>query len=203
MDDVVLALRECLNKDKGKLEYIRSRKALATTREIELKKSLRRHEQAREIVREVGLRTQQQLQFHISDVTSLALEAVFGDNAYRLVADFVERRNKTECDLFFERNGELLDPLDSTGYGAVDVASFALRVASWSMKVPKTRAVIILDEPLRFLSVNYQEQASKMIKELSQKLGLQFLIITHEPDLAMYADKTFTIGIRKGVSYVK
>ena len=165
------------------------------------KRSLVRHEQAREVIREVGLATQQQLQVHISDVTSLALETVF-DDPYSLVAEFVQRRNKTECDLFFVRDGQRMDPLDSSGYGAVDVASLALRIAAWSMQMPKKRNVIILDEPLRFLSEDKQERASQMIKELSDRLGIQFIIITHNATLAGYADKVFRVRIKNGKSIV-
>lgn len=163
--------------------------------------SLHLHEQAREIVREVGMKTQQQLQYHISDITSLALEAVF-EEPYELKVEFVQRRNKTECDLFFERTGERIDPLTASGGGAVDVAAFALRIATWSMTHPRTRNTIILDEPLRFLSTDNQEKASQMIKEISQRLGIQFIIVTHNPTLTAYADKVFEVKIKKGKSQV-
>jgi predicted ABC-type transport system involved in lysophospholipase L1 biosynthesis ATPase subunit len=167
------------------------------------RRSLHRHEQAREIVREVGLATQQQLQVHISDVTSLALESVFED-PYELVAEFVQRRNKTECDLYFARDGHRMDPMDSSGYGAVDVASFALRIAAWSMQVPKKRNVIILDEPFKFLDgrTDRIERASLMIKELSDRLGIQFIIVTHNATLADHADKTFRVALRNKKSII-
>lgn len=167
------------------------------------KRLLRRHEQAREIIREVGLLTQQQLQYHISDISSLALEAIFGEEAYQLKVNFVERRNKTECDLLFVRNEKEIDPLASSGGGAVDVAAFALRVASWSMQHPHTRNTIILDEPLRFLDSKRQEKASQMIKQLAEQLNIQFIIVTHEEVLTEYADKIFKVGIEEGVSYVE
>lgn len=164
-----------------------------------LKKDLRRHEQAREIIKTVGLATQEQLSYHISDITSLALGAVF-DDPYELVAEFTQRRNKTECDLLFKRDGELMNPLTASGGGTVDVAAFALRIASWSMQQPRSRNTIILDEPLRFLSEDKQEKASMMLKEISEKLGIQFIIITHETTLTEYADKIFQVSIHKGKS---
>ena len=194
-------IRNKLEQQKGQKIQIEA-SIIRVTQEIkERKKDLRRHEQAREVIRTVGLKTQEQLQYHISDITSLALEAVF-KNPYELMAEFVQRRNKTECDLLFERDGERLDPLSASGGGAVDVAAFALRIASWSMQRPKSRAVLIMDEPMRFLSNDHQEQASAMIKEISQKLGIQFIIITHEPILASYADKVFETKIRKGITKV-
>lgn len=197
----VQQLRNKLEQQKG--QKIQLEKSLETL-ESELqdkRRSLLRHEQAREIIKNVGLKTQQELQFHISDITSLALDAVFS-NPYELKVEFVQRRNKTECDLLFVRDGNEIDPITASGVGAIDVAAFALRIASWSMELPRTRNVIILDEPFRFLSVNYQDQASAMIKEISQKLGLQFIIITHEQTLTNYADKTFEVTIKKGISRV-
>ena len=194
-------LRNHLERQKGQRIQIESSINRIGKEIKESGRDLRRHEQAREVIREVGLKTQQQLQYHISDITSLALEAVFSD-PYTLIAEFIQRRNKTECDLFFSRDGNKVDPLSASGGGAVDVASFALRVASWSMQRPKSRSTLILDEPLRFLSADHQEQASVMIKELSQKLGIQFIIITHEPILASYADKVFETKIRKGITQV-
>lgn len=199
----VQELRHKLERQKGQQMQVQQS---LTTIQQELKEktnSLHKHEQAKEIIRTVGLTTQSELEVSISDITSLALEAVFGELAYALKIEFLQRRNKTECDIYFERDGNRIDPLTASGVGAVDVASFALRISSWSMAAPRTRNVIILDEPFRFLSENYQEQASLMVHELSEKLGIQFIIITHERELTTHADCVFEVSIRKGISNVK
>ena len=198
-----------LKQIRTKLERLQGAKAetqrqIRTTKQEvkENNKDLHQHEKAKEIVREVGLKTQEHLQYHISDITTLALESIF-DDPYTLKVEFVQRRNKTECDLLFEREGEKVDPLSASGGGAVDVASFALRIASWSMQQPRSRSVIMLDEPMRFLSVDLQEKASMMIKELSKRLGLQFIIVSHENELANFADQEFNVRIKNGISKVK
>jgi len=198
----ITQLRNRLEQQKGSAMQIQSsldnlKKELRNKKHI-----LRQHEQAREIIREVGLKTQEQLSFHISDITSLALEAVFPE-PYKLEVEFIQRRNKTECDLYFVRDGMRVDPLTASGVGAVDVAAFALRIASWSMNTPHSRNIIILDEPFRFLSENYQEQAGDMLKEISDKLGIQFLIISHNTTLASCADKTFNISIKNGKTIIR
>jgi ABC-type uncharacterized transport system YnjBCD ATPase subunit len=194
-------VRNSLERQKGAKAQLETS---LTNLQVQLKekgRSLRQHEQAKEIIREVGLKTQQQLQVNISDITSLALEAVFPD-PYELKVEFVQRRNKTECDLYFVRDGNKVDPLTASGVGAVDVAAFALRIASWSMQTPHSRNTIILDEPFRFLSKNYQEQASIMLKEISKKLGIQMIIISHEEALTEGVDKVFQVSIKKGISKV-
>ena len=190
-------LRNRLEQQKGQKFQIEQSLTKLQEQLRDKKRSLIRHEKAREIVRAVGMATQKQLQFHISDITSLALEAVFPD-PYSLEVEFIQRRNKTECDLFFVRNGMKVDPLTASGVGAVDVATFALRIASWSMAMPRSRNTIILDEPFRYLSEDYQEKASMMLKEISEKLDIQFIIISHNETLSSAADKTFNISIKKG-----
>jgi len=192
----VQEMRRKLEQAKGQKlqvesEINRNSKALK-----EQKTNLLQYEKAREIIKEVGLKTQEQLQFHISDITSLALESVFPE-PYKLELEFIQRRNKTECDIYFSRYGQKVDPLSASGGGAVDIASFALRIASWSLQSSDFNNTIILDEPMRFVSEDYQDKAANMIKEVSRKLGIQFIIITHNPTLAAYADKTFEIRIQK------
>ena len=194
-------LRTVYDQKRGRQSQVADNLKAAKTKLIELKRDLHRHEQAREIVREVGLATQKQLQYHISDITSLALEAVFPD-PYALVAEFVERRNKTECDLYFQRDADFVDPLSASGGGAVDVAAFALRVASWAMQNPKSNNVLLLDEPFRYLSVNLLSKASAMLQQISQKLGLQIIMVTHSPELVEMADAVFEVSLKNKESIV-
>jgi DNA repair exonuclease SbcCD ATPase subunit len=198
----IRSLRNKLEQQKGQLQQVQLSLATLQSELESARTSLHKHEEAREIIRKVGAETQSQLTFHIKDIVSLALDSVF-DSPYTFGVDFVQRRSKTECDLYFEREGNRIDPMTASGVGAVDIASFALRIASWSMARPRTRNVIILDEPFRFLSENYQEQASLMLKEISEKLGIQFLVITHNQTLTTSADKVFEVSIKKGVSQVK
>jgi len=189
-------IRNELERRKGKksqieLSILQTRKKLGTQ-----KRDLKHHEQAREIIREAGLKTQQSLSFHISEITSLALSSVF-DDPYSLSVEFIHKRNKTECELKFLRGGQKADPMDSTGGGAVDIASFALRIASWSMSHPQLRNTIILDEPFKNLDKKLIEKGSAMLKEVSKKLGIQFIIVTHEDDLIASADKVFKVQMKK------
>ena len=188
--------RRTVEQRKGKRDQLQQDLITYQDRKKATQRDLIRHEQAREILKEVGLKTQQSLQYHISDVTSTALEAVF-PNPYQLVVEFVQRRNKTECDIYFMRDDNRVDPLDAAGIGAVDIATFALRIASWLLQTPHTQNVIILDEPFKCLSENYQENASMMLKEISKRLGIQFIIVTHETTLTKAADRIFEVKSEK------
>jgi DNA repair exonuclease SbcCD ATPase subunit len=169
-------------------------------------RSLRRHEEAREIIRITGQKTQNQLSFHIKDITSLAMEAVF-NNPYGLAMEFVNRRNKTECDLYFERDGNRVEPLDGGGGGAADVASFALRVASWSLQRPHTRNVLLLDEPFKHLKgENENRRVLEMLRKISQELKMQIIMVSDErisrETTIEATDRLFEVSIRSGISKI-
>ena len=201
MSTSIKTCRAWLERQKGKKQEI-DEQIDSLKEEIEQnQRELKRYEKAREVIKLVGVETQRQLQYHIGDITSLALESVFPD-PYKLELEFIERKNKTECAVFFVRDGMRRDPLSSSGIGAVDVATFALRVASWSMQNPQSRNVIILDEPMKNVSVEYQEKTSQMIKEISQKLNIQFIIVTHNQVLTSYADRIFTTKIKNRITTI-
>lgn len=201
--DKIKWLRLHIDKKTGLVEGLKEQNEKKIAENKVLEQEFYLHEKALTIVKEVGRKTQEKLQFHISDITSLALDAVMPEDPYKLTMEFVDRRDKNECDLRFERQGNLMKPLDSSGVGAIDVASFALRIAAWSIQFPKSRPVIILDEPFKFLDKSKHGRASEMIKELSLKLGLQFIIVTHEEGLTENADRIFKVSNTKRTSKVE
>lgn len=148
---------------------------------------------AREIITIVAKETQQQLEMRITNIVSMALAAVFPD-PYQFKLVFNERRNQTEADLLLVRDGEELSPVEGAGGGVLDVTSFALRIAVLLMS--NYRRVIILDEPFRHLSADLQPKASEMMKMLSDKLGIQFIMVSHEDGIIDCADNI--INIKEG-----
>lgn len=156
--------------------------------------------QARILAQTVAETTQQKLEFHISNLVTMALNSVFED-APEFKAKFVQRRNKTECDLVFVKNETEYDPIEGGGGGPADIASFALRIATWSLK--KSRNVQVLDEPMKFLSRDLQEKASEMIKMISEKLGVQIIMVSHIPELIASADKVIQVENTKGEAKAK
>ena len=174
-------LRETLNKIKGKKEYLlKEMRTIADTIKTCTKQKMD-IEEAQLIIQEVAKQTQQELEYHISEVVSTALSSVF-DDPYEFKVEFVIKRGKTEADLYFIRRKERVDPLSASGGGVVDVASFALRIALWNLLKGQISNTIWLDEPFKMLSRELQPKAGEMIKMLSDKLKIQFIIITHNQD---------------------
>ncbi len=198
----LIQIQQALQRRVGKRDQL-TQQTEGLTKKIEvLTQDQKELQRALDIIQLNAKLTQQQLEIHIGELVTLALEAVF-PRPYKFVLKFELRRNRTEADLLLEdENGNCIKPMDAAGGGVVDVASFALRLALWSLVRPKPRAVMILDEPFRFLSRDLQPRAGAMVKEMSRKLGIQFLIITHEDDLVKTADKTFRVSKINGRSTI-
>lgn len=186
-------IHSALQRKAGRRDQLASELAATSTRLETLTQEQEDISRSLEIIQCVAKLTQQELEVHISEIVSLAMEAVF-PNPYRLVLKFESRRNRSEADLLFQDSeGNLLSPMEAAGGGVVDVAALALRIALFSLRRPKPRPIMIMDEPLRFLSSDLQGRASNMLKELSEKLGIQFIIVTHEEALTDAAGKIFTV----------
>lgn len=186
VDEVLAKFEDIYAKRKYHQENI-----AALTKQLEIAENRYNNAlKAREIITTVAKDTQQQLEIRITNIVTMALAAVFPD-PYQFVLRFTERRNQTEADLLLVRDGEEVNPIDATGGGVLDVVSFALRVAVLLMS--NYRRIIILDEPFRHLSEDLQPKASEMMKMLSDKLGIQFIMVSHEDGIIGSADNVITI----------
>ncbi len=146
---------------------------------------------ARALIQQAALDTQQHLQVKLSTLVSTALDAVFPGQGLEFRIQFEPKRGRTECLLEVGENGIFNPPMDAHGGGVVDVVSFALRMSFWSMQ--RTRPVLVLDEPFKFLSADLIPLAAELMRAMSDKLGLQILIVTHIEEFQAIADKVFTI----------
>jgi chromosome segregation ATPase len=201
--DIIDQIHSTLQRKAGRRDQLQSEVTATAEKLTTLSQEQEDISRALEIIQVTAKLTQQQLEIHISELVSLALEAVF-PTPYKMVLKFETRRNRSETDLLLQdETGNLLSPMDSVGGGVVDVAAFALRIALWSLRRPKPRAVMIMDEPLKFLSKDLQNRASTMISEISKKLGVQFIIVSHEEGLTINADRTFSVSINDDVSAIE
>lgn len=197
-------IKELVKTAEGMKLQIGKEKAKEENKINALKSALELTEQAQIFLQTVAKETQSQLKLRIEDIVNLALETCF-PSEYTFRINFNISRGKTEAELVFEdqKTGREIDPINASGGGVVDLTAFALRIASYTLE-RNSDNVIILDEPFRFLSRDLQSRAGEIIKTLSEKMGLQIILVTHIPELIDRADSVFEVKKQEnGVSQVK
>lgn len=179
------------------------------SRQKELKKKRQKSEshlkclgEAREVMGQVGVLAQMEIKQIIEELVTQSLQAVFGDEYSFEVEDQIQR-NKPETNFYVVIDGRRHLLKGELGGGVVDLVAFSLRVVLWAITSPRTRYTIILDEPLKFVDKTRLEQVGVMIKKLSEMLGLQFIIVTHEEQLMDAADRAYLVEKVKGHSKVR
>jgi DNA repair exonuclease SbcCD ATPase subunit len=193
IDDIVVVR-------KSKIADLESEKKKLKKVDQDLKNS----NEALLIMQTVAKKTQQQLEMKISNLVSLSL-SIFPDPV-KFQLEYTIKRNKTEAELWFVVNDHKINPIKSGGHGHVDVAGFALRCAMWSIKPHKLDNVIWFDEPFKNINDRSREahrKVASMIKQISDKQNIQFIITSQIPELEDVADRVFEVSRVKGQSEVR
>jgi DNA repair exonuclease SbcCD ATPase subunit len=151
---------------------------------------------AMSIIQTVGEATQQYAVSTTENLVTTALRDVFGEEGYDFKIEIEHKRKTMNATFYFVRDGEKYEPLDCCGYGAVDVACFALRVAMWSLC--PTEAVMLFDEPFKNVSKEYRARVAEFVKKIADTLSFQFIINTHMEEFLQYGDRIFRCT-KKGV----
>lgn len=81
------------------------------------------------------------------------------------------------------------DPINSFGGGAAVLISLILRVAVMSKM--KMGNLLLLDESLAALANVYVPNAAAFMRQLSEKTGINILIVTHNPSFLEYAHTAY------------
>ena len=161
-------------------------------------------EQAAEVIRNIAKKTKQQVSFQIGEAGSLMLQSVF-DPAPEIDIEFDIKHNQTACTISFKKGNELYSPMDEDGFGKADIAGIGLRIAVWSLPAHRSRPIMILDEVCSHLKGHEANVfAIKAIKKLSEKLGIQIIMISDErvpfEDIQGGADTIFKVSMIDGES---
>jgi hypothetical protein len=145
---------------------------------------------------QVQLLTQKKFTGYVEQLVTHVIQQIY-ERDIKFIVNFEMRRGKFECDLLVaEGNNEPYQPENETGGGLLDIISLALRIVMWSLKLPRSRKLLLLDEPFRNLLGDDDQVARRalvVLNELSKKLEMQMIMNTHFTSIADLADKSWII----------
>ena len=154
----------------------------------------------KEFLTSISANYRDQLCSVFTSLVSEALTSIF-DRDIRFKINLYSYRNEPAVDITVIENGLEVDPQKSCGGGLNDIISFVIKIIFIYLK--KTSKILILDEPLKFLSRDYIEQSSNFIRDISKRMEIQIIIVSHKPDLEFSCDKLITIEKYEKRSIIK
>lgn len=139
-------------------------------------------EEVQHEVRVMSEALQTQLYSRITDMVTHCLSYVFGDE-YSCEIQTDQKRGNVEAYIRVLKGDTVMDPVTACGGGVVDIVSMSLRLcAVVGDGRQKNRRILILDEPFKFLSVQYRARAAELLTQLSEQLDFQLIIVSHDPE---------------------
>ena len=134
-----------------------------------------------------------------------ALQYVYG-TGYELKLEMSSGKKKAECELWVVEttaNGKkvMLKPQNSKGGGVTDIVSLALRFAILQVyNSPEIDGPVLLDEPGKHVSKEYSSLLSDFLITLSEQLGRQEIVVTHNEFMAESAANAIRVKRENGIS---
>lgn len=164
------------------------------------------HEKCSALLVKTSLAIQEKTTQKIAKIVTDLYQYVFlSEDKFVITVD--KKRSVPVANFYIEtvKNGKkiLLNPLKDDGGGKVDVISLGLRLAALLLYTPALERVLILDEPLRFLSSSttsdkpYRLRAVEFLKQIAKEFGIQVIAVTHDLELKELADRINCVSLNE------
>ena len=126
----------------------------------------------------------------MAGLVTYGLKSIFDDQNLTFIPAIVKKGEKLHVELITENDGI------SSGYGSMGgsvavIESFLLRIIC-ILKM-KLAHLMILDETFRTVGDRYIPVTSHLINELSKKLGMDVLLVTHQKEFQSEANAIYQV----------
>jgi len=126
----------------------------------------------------------------MSGLVTYGLKTIFDDQNLSFVPKITKKNEKTWIELKTQNDG-VEGEFGSFGGSVAVIESFLLRIICLlKMNMAK---LMLLDETFASVGEEYIPNTSKLIGELSKKLGLDVLLVTHQKEFLSHADTAYKV----------
>lgn len=139
----------------------------------------------------------------LAELVSQGLSSVFGDDRKVILTHSI-KRGVANLDLEMETNGLRTRIIGAKGGSVIQILAFLFRVLFTVSQNPPLLPLLILDEPFSMVSAKYRGTLGELVHELSRRLNIQFILASHEEEIAEASDVTYEIvADGKGTSILR
>lgn len=140
----------------------------------------------------------------VEDLVTKGLLDVFGEGlGFKILSK--ERANQTTYDFVIVDSyvGTEVDPITAKGGGVVEVTAVLLRVILLYLNRHRLRQILVLDENLSHLALEYVPAMAELLRRLTDKLGIQIILISHQRGFIDAADTVVRMSKIKGKTHIE
>jgi len=203
VDSELRLIKDKINQKIGERNTLQLKKEQIELRLMEIDSKTQTHENASIFLQTLSDETRQMIINKISRIVTDALKKVLDKNL-EFEMQLSTERNQVDIKFLVKDNtmNKSYEILNSFGGGLADIVSFPLRVSLLLKWSPQLSRVLIMDEMFKAVDVTNKEFLGEFVRQLSEKLNLQIILVTHSPELASKAHQQFKVNNYKGVSTV-
>jgi len=126
----------------------------------------------------------------MASLITYGLKTIFDDQDLSFVPEITKKNDKINIELK-TNNGGIEGGFKAFGGSVAVIESFLLRILCMLKK--KYARIMILDETFAAVGEEYIANTGKLIAELSKKIGLDVLLVTHQKEFQHNADNVFRV----------
>jgi len=160
-------------------------------------------DKTRLFLQKVSDTAREQIKTRLEQIVTNALQAVRGQEYSFRVRIRPSAAGRPEIDfLTVTRVGDQeIESLPSLGKGGgvIDIISTTLKFAM--LEIENNAGIIWMDEPFKFVSEEYVENASSLLQYMGETSGRQIIVITHNPEFVRTSNKKIKLLQRNGRAY--
>lgn len=148
--------------------------------------------------------TRKQILGSISSIVTDALQKIKDPNLeFRMLLSTERNQIDVEFKIFDKAANQEYDVLNSCGGSIADIITFPLRISLLLKWSPALAPILILDENFKFVSVQDQEALAEFVRQVSEQLGIQTILVTHSERVSSKANRIFQVSKQNGISVVE
>ncbi|WP_138751084.1 chromosome partitioning protein ParA [Paenibacillus sinopodophylli] len=188
--------RDKLAAKIGQRDLITIDRDQAQLRSLEAVNKLGQYDLVQILLQKTSDYARQQAKGRIEDIVTQLLLVVFPGNdfVFEIVLDV--KGSQPVAEYWLTRNGvktQLKPPDYDNGGGYVDVITLGLRLGIAELE--EIQGPLLMDEVGKHVSAEYSPNVAYFLKQYSEQLGRQIILITHNEALAAVADKGLRVTL--------
>lgn len=156
---------------------------------------------ALEVLQALEKNWRDQFSQRLAHIVSWGLSTIFGVPLTVSVSTEI-KRGVSSSKITIKEGDTETTILDYEGGSLVNVLSVLLRAILVVNTFPPLRRALVLDEPFSMVSQEYRPAVCQLLRHLADKLDMQFIIVSHEPELVDAADVAYFVEKKGGKAVI-